>query len=81
MVRDGVMLAMEAKRGLAEVAAMARSPRGRAQLAWIEALAQVPGVHAAVISPENEALALSWITAGRGPTHTASLRRRRHDPA
>ena len=63
MVRDGVLLALEVKRGLAEVVAMARSPRGREQLAWIAALDQVPGVHAAVISPENEALAMSWITA------------------
>lgn len=63
MVRDGVLLALECKRGLAEVAAMARSPRGRAQLTWIAAMDQVPGVHAAVICPENEALAHGWITA------------------
>ena len=65
MVRDGVLLALECKRGLKEVVAMPKSARGRAQLAWIEALAQVPGVHAAVISPENEALAMSWITERR----------------
>ena len=65
MVRDGVMLALEIKRGRAEVLAMARSPRGRAQRAWIQALAEVPGVRAAVICPENEALAHGWITAPR----------------
>ena len=66
MVRVPWLLALEVKRGLAEVAAMARSPRGRAQLAWIEAMDQVPGVHAAVIYPENETLALGWIMAPRG---------------
>ena len=65
LVRDGAMLALELKRGLAEVAAMARTDSGRAQLDWVAAMAQVPGVQAAVISPENEALALSWITARR----------------
>ena len=43
MVRDGVLLTLECKRGLTEVAAMPRSPRGRAQLAWIAAMDQVPG--------------------------------------
>ena len=65
MVRAPWLLALEVKRGLAEVAAMVRSPRGRAQLAWIAAMDQVPGIHAAVICPENEALARGWITAPR----------------
>ena len=68
MVRDGLMLAIECKRNLAEVAAMPREERGQAQLAWIEAMAQVPGVRAAVVSPENEDMALAWITEARGGT-------------
>ena len=65
MVRDGELLALELKRGPAEVVAMARSDSGREQLAWIADLREVPGVRAAVISPENEDLALGWITAPR----------------
>ena len=65
MVRDGKLLAIECKRDLAEVAAMPRTERGCAQLIWIGAMAQVPGVRAAVVSPENEDMALAWITARR----------------
>ena len=61
MVRDGKLLALEVKRNLAEVAAMARTDSGKAQLDWIAAMQQVPGCRAAVVSPENEALAMSWI--------------------
>ena len=68
MVRDGVMLALELKRGLAEVAAMARSDSGKAQLDWIAAMQQVPGCRAAVVSPENEAMALGWIMERRTAT-------------
>ena len=65
LVRDGVLLALELKRGLPEVAAMARTDSGRAQLDWIAAMQQVPGCRAAVVSPENEALAMSWILERR----------------
>ena len=65
MVRDGALLVIECKRDLAEVAAMPRTARGQAQLAWIEAMDRVPGCRAAVVSPENEAMALVWITERR----------------
>ena len=66
MVRDGCLLALEVKRGLAEVAAMARTDSGKAQLDWIAAMQQVPGCRAAVVSPENEAMAMGWIMERRG---------------
>ena len=65
LVRDGCLLALEVKRNLAEVAAMARTDSGKAQLDWIAAMQQVPGCRAAVVSPENEALAMSWILERR----------------
>ena len=65
LVRDGVMLALEVKRGLAEVTAMARTDSGKAQLDWIAAMQQVPGCRAAVVSPENEAMAMGWIMERR----------------
>ena len=65
-MRDGALLALEVKRGLAEVAAMARSDSGKAQLDWIAAMQQVPGCRAAVVSPENEAMAMGWILEKRG---------------
>lgn len=73
MVRAGVLLALELKRGLAEVTAMARSPRGREQLEWIADLAAVPGVRAAVVCPENEDLALGWITEPASFHHPAPV--------
>ena len=72
MVRDGQMLVIECKRDLAEVAAMPRTERGRAQLAWIAACSAVPGCRAAVVSPENEDVALAWITAARSECRMAS---------
>ena len=66
LVRDGVLLAFEVKRNLAEVAAMARTDSGKAQLDWIAAMQQVPGCRAAVVSPENEAMAMGWILERRG---------------
>ena len=66
LVRDGALLALECKRNLAEVAAMARSDSGKAQLDWIAAMQQVPGCRAAVVSPENEAMAMGWIMERRG---------------
>ena len=71
MVRDGQMLIIECKRDLAEVAAMPRTERGRAQLAWIAAFSAVPGCRAAVVSPENEDVALAWITAARSECRMA----------
>ena len=65
MVRDGCLLALEVKRGLPEVAAMARTDSGKAQLDWIAAMQQVPGCRAAVVSPENEAMAMGWIMERR----------------
>ena len=65
MVRDGALLALEVKRGLAEIAAMARTDSGKAQLDWIAAMQQVPGCRAAVVSPENEAMAMGWIMERR----------------
>ena len=65
LVRDGVLLAFEVKRNLAEVAAMARTDSGKAQLDWIAAMQQVPGCRAAVVSPENEAMAMGWIMERR----------------
>ena len=65
LVRDGALLALECKRNLAEVAAMARSDSGKAQLDWIAAMQQVPGCRAAVVSPENEAMAMGWILEAR----------------
>ena len=66
LVRDSCLLALECKRGLPEVAAMARSDSGKAQLDWIAAMQQVPGCRAAVVSPENEAMAMGWILERRG---------------
>ena len=66
MVRDGALLALECKRNLAEVAAMARTDSGKAQLDWIAAMQQVPGCRAAVVSPENEAMAMGWIMEKKG---------------
>ena len=41
--------------------------RQRARSAdWIAAMQQVPGCRAAVVSPENEAMAMSWIMERRG---------------
>ena len=65
MVRDGQILAIECKRGPAEMRAMAKSKEGQAQLAWIAEMDRVPGCRAAVVSPENESMALSWITERR----------------
>ena len=65
MVRDGALIALECKRNLAEVAAMARTDSGKAQLDWIAAMQQVPGCRAAVVSPENEAMAMGWILERR----------------
>ena len=65
LVRDGVLLALELKRGLPEIAAMARTDSGKAQLDWIAAMQQVPGCRAAVVSPENEAMAMGWILEKR----------------
>ena len=65
MVRDGKLLAIEVKRGLFEVASMARSDSGKAQLDWVVAMHQVPGCRAAVVSPENEAMAIGWILERR----------------
>ena len=65
LVRDGKLLALELKRGLPEVAAMARTDSGKAQLDWIAAMQQVPGCRAAVVSPENEAMAMGWILERR----------------
>ena len=66
LVRDGCLLALECKRGLPEVAAMARTDSGKAQLDWIAAMQQVPGCRAAVVSPENEAMAMGWILEQHG---------------
>ena len=65
MVRDGALLALELKRGLPEIAAMVRTDSGKAQLDWIAAIHQVPGCRAAVVSPENEAMAMGWILERR----------------
>ena len=65
LVRDGKLLALELKRGLPEIAAMARSDSGKAQLDWVAAMQQVPGCRAAVVSPENEAMAMGWIMERR----------------
>ena len=65
MVRDGKLLAIEVKRGLFEVASMARSDSGKAQLDWVVAMHQVPGCRAAVVSPENEVMAMGWILERR----------------
>ena len=78
MVRDGALLALECKRGLKEVAAMPKSARGRAQLAWIEAMSRVPGVRAAVVCPENERMALAWITEKRRYTEPPPVVIRHH---
>ena len=66
MVRDGSLLALEVKRGLPQIASMARTDRGKAQLDWIAAMQQVPGCRAAVVSPENEAMAMGLIMEKRG---------------
>ena len=65
LVRDGVLLALECKRGLPQIASMARTDSGKAQLDWIAAMQQVPGCRAAVVSPENEAMAMGWIMERR----------------
>lgn len=60
MVRDGVLLAVECKRGPAELRAMPEE-----QQAWLAALGEVPGVATIVTTPENEGRVLEWITAPR----------------
>ena len=69
------LLALEVEARATEVAAMVRLPAG-ATAAWIEALA-VPGVHAAVISPENEALAMSGLSAELNAEVAAMQHKRR----
>ena len=79
MIRDGVLLAFELKRGEAEVRRMSKTPRGKLQRAWIAAFQQVNRVAAAVVSPADEGGVMRLLTEprkrrkDRAPANMASV--------